>query len=286
MLEVFECRSKACAPPPVGVGGSKGGNSKAKADYSNGYKAGTNGGSWDALGRADDRGVSEHWYTGFHDAAAGHPKFHSLTQESSGPKEFKVITAEQARGDSRPVSHEEFQRLANIGQKQLDEFARNSTSTFMLDKHWDELKAQAYDEVQQSWGGMTINSHSAKPLEQGSNLYAITVKGGLDTVSVSEKASRSEFDAAMDEAKTRFTDILKRQTHFLGVFHDDDNGRIDIDPVLVVPKSSQVETIGAASHAIGGAYNFRDGLGYWPPHVDTSPAATRKRDDYQRTYED
>lgn len=90
----------------------------------------------------------------------------------------------------------------------------------------------------------------------------------------------------MDEAKTRFADILQRQTHFLGVFHDDDNGRIDIDPVLVVPKSSQVETIGAASHAIGGAYNFRDGLGYWPPHVDTSPAATRKRDDYQRTYED
>jgi hypothetical protein len=51
------------------------------------------------------------------------------------------------------------------------------------------------------------------------------------------------------------------------VFHDDENHRIDIDPVLVVTNRADVDTIGAATHAIGGAYNFSDGNGYWPPHV-------------------
>ena len=286
----FACNDKSCAPPPVGTGGSKksggGAAALARRAYDNGYKAGQSV-SYDALGRADQRGVRPEWYLGFQDAEGGHPKGKSLPKGGveQAPKTFKVITADQARGDSRPVSEEEFQRLANIGQKQLDEYARQSSPTHGLNLHWDRIKEETFVEVQQSWGGATISAFSGKALPQGANLYAITVKGTHDTVSVPENATREQFNAAMDEAKTRFGEILTRQQHYLGVFHDDANGRIDIDPVLVVSKSKDVETIGAASHSIGGAYNFKDGLGYWPPHVDTSPTATRKRDDYQRTYE-
>lgn len=198
-----------------------------------------------------------------------------------------MITADQARGDSRPVSPEEFQRLAEIGQKQLEGYAQRSRPTTGLDENWDVIKTKAYEAAQESWGGATISAHTGRSLDTAARAYAITVKSqGQETVSVPEKASRAEFDAAMDEAKSRFADILQRESHYLGVFHDDANGRIDIDPVLVVTKSSEVETIGAATHAIGGAYKFSDGLGYWPPHVDTSPNATRKRDDYERTYEE
>lgn len=209
-----------------------------------------------------------------------------MGKATSPGRTFKVITADQARGDSRPVSAEEFQRLARVGQSQLDQFAKNKSPHTGLDQNWDAIKVESYAEVTKSWGGATIDAHTGKTLPQGENKYAITVKSGLETVSVSETASKQEFDAAMNQAKSQFSSILQRESHYLGVFHDDDAGRIDIDPVLVVSKSKDVETIGAASHAVGGAYNFRDGLGYWPPHIDTSPTATRTRDDYQRTYED
>lgn len=183
-------------------------------------------------------------------------------------KEFQTITKAEARGDSRPVSHEEFQRLAADGQSRLDKMAANSSPHAGLDKHWDELKASTFDETKKSWGGATIDSHTGQVVPQGANKFALTVKApGLDTVSVPEGASRAQFDKAMDLAKTRFSAILQREGHHLGVFHDDEHNRIDFDPVIVTSKHSDVETIGAATRAIGGAYNFKDGNGYWPPHV-------------------
>lgn len=215
---VFACYSKACAPPPIGKGGSNpGGSPNAK---------------------------------------------------SSGSRKFAPIKASEARGDSKPVSAKEFQRLARIGQDKLDAMRTGSSPIDGLDNNWDQVKADSYDEVTKSWGGATIDSHTGKALPQGVDKFALTVKGGgVDTVSVPETATRAQFDAAMDVAKERFRPILEREGHHLGVFHDDDMKRIDIDPVLVVNSISDVHTIGAATRAIGGAYNFKDGNGYWPPHV-------------------
>lgn len=203
----------------------------------------------------------------------------------------RVITKEQARGDSRPVSHEEFQRLAAIGRGQLEGFAQHAKKINLSDEHWAEIKHRAYYEVQELWGGSTIDLHTGKPLSVGDSAFAITVKGtkGKQTqnsISVHETATEEDFNAAMDNARQRFGYTLARESHYLGVFHDASNHRIDIDPVLVVHRHADVETIGAATHAIGGAYNFKDGNGYWPPHVDTSPTATNKRDDIQRTLYD
>lgn len=215
----FACHSKACAPPPAGVGGSTKG------------------------------GVT------------------STTPERT----FPIIKASEARGDSRPVSHEEFQKLARVGQGQLDGFKARSSAAKGLDDNWGKIKEESYAEATKSWGGATIDAHTGKALPQGSNKYAITVKDQhTNTVSVPEKATRQEFDVAMDVAKERFRGILERESHYLGVFHDDDMGRIDIDPVLVVSKRADVDTIGSAARSIGGAYNFSDGNGYWPPHVEGS----------------
>lgn len=187
----------------------------------------------------------------------------------AGSGHHPIITAGEARGDSRPVSAEEFQRLAKIGQSQLDTFKRNASPIKGLDDNLDKLKADTHKEVQQEWGGATIDSHTGKALPQGANKYAITVKDqGVETVSVKIGASKEEFDAAMDTAVERFRPILEREGHHLGVFRDDDVGRIDFDPVIVVNNRADVDTIGAASRSIGGAYNFNDGNGYWPPHVE------------------
>lgn len=239
-------------------------------EYHSGYAAGERG-AYDALGRADSRGVHPDWYVGYHDATGGYPKGSGDSYKSEAPKEvgtFKHITKAEARGDSKPVSAQEFQMLATIGQKKLDVLAKSSLPIGGLDRRWGAVKENAWHEVQQSWGGATIDSHSAQPLPQGANKYALTVKGhNHETVSIHENATRAEFDAAMNTAKERFRPILERSQHYLGVFHDDENHRIDIDPVLVVNSLDDVHTIGAATHAIGGAYNFADGNGYWPPHV-------------------
>lgn len=181
---------------------------------------------------------------------------------------FKPITAAEKRGNSRPVSAAEFQSIAAEGQRRLDALRKNSSPPAGLDQHWDKIKADSFAEAQKPWGGATIDAHTGKPIASDAKAFALTVKPPtLDSVSVPEHATREEFDKAMDEARQRFDGQLQSEGAHLGVFHDDDQHRIDIDPVLVVHSQDDVETIGAATHAVGGAYCFADGNGYWPPHV-------------------
>lgn len=211
----------------------------------------------------------EEFYNQNHSKADG--KFTSGAGGEGGT--FKVITKAEARGDSRPVSHAEFQRLANIGKTQLEGFARNAKRIDLSEEQWSKIKHDAYAEVVKSWGGATIDMHTGKQLPQGVDAYAVTVKSLKgktiqNSVSVHENATEAEFHAAMEVARKRFGYTLARENHYLGVFHDDENHRIDIDPVLVVTKREDVDTIGAATHAIGGAYHFASGNGFWPPFVE------------------
>lgn len=318
----FACHSKACAPPPVGAGGSKASGrpltaqqhstleriAKSRNGVGGATKAEASRLVKDGLvesvpGRGHGLGNTPVWKVteagrkvlgGDHIKTDGRrvhlqgTELEVVSQEgdvlrvrkSNGEimripismarfvdAPIREITAAEARGDSRPVSREEFHRLAAEGRKQLADFEARSSPHTGLDEHWDTIKVNAYHEVGKSWGGATIDARTGVPLPQGANLFAITVKAGHQTVSVPEGASRAEFSAAMDEAKKRFGPILERESHYLGVFHDDEHRRVDIDPVLVVRSRADVDTIGAASHSIGGAYNFSDGNGYWPPHV-------------------
>jgi hypothetical protein len=260
----FACHDKSCAPPPVGTGGSRGAG------------VGRNDQQKKAAGLSDDdlmgalryrQGTKQtgarqkRWLAALEEEAA-----HRGLTKSRPP--FPEIGAEGIRGDSKPVSSAEFQRLANIGQDKLDQFKANAKPIKGLDDNWDTVKSDSYFEATQSWGGATIDAHTGKALPQGVNKWALTIKDkGVETVSIPESATKGEFDIAMDAARERFRPILEREGSHLGIFHDDDLGRIDIDPVLVVDSLNDVHTIGAATRAIGGAYNFADGNGYWPPHV-------------------
>jgi len=171
---------------------------------------------------------------------------------------------------TRAVSMEEFQTLAMRGNERLDQMRQQATDAKALDgKRWVEVKARAYADSREPWGGATIEAHSGEFLTGDEDAYALTVKPkGMDSVTVSPSASKDEFDAAMEEAKSRFGEQLRYEGSYLGVFHDDDLKRIDIDPIVVVRSLDAVEEIGAFTHAVGGAYHFSDGLGYWPPYVE------------------
>src|SRR5262245_40790284 len=178
------------------------------------------------------------------------------------------ITKAEARDEARPVSADEFQALAREGLNKLGTLAASRDGTRGLDANWDKIKADTWGEVQKSWGGATIEAASGKALPDGIDKYALSVKPqGMEKVSLPENASQAQFDKAMDEARERYRDELEKRQYYLGVFHDDDEGRIDIDPVLVVDTVHDVETVGAYSHAIGGAYSFATGDGVFPPYV-------------------
>lgn len=284
---VFACYDKSCAPPPVGKGGSSKGGSKGsgvlpdttenRRAYAQGWAAGERG-AHGALERADDRGVSQAWKVGFYDQVGGEHKFAGLgapaPKAQAAPKaakgDFKVISSSEARGDSKPVSYDEFQALAREGQAKLDAMKANTGSTQALaSDNGRLLKKESWKEVQTEWGGATIDARTGKALPQGVDKYAMTIKEpGMETVSIPiEGMSRTAFNRAYDSAIRKFQPILRREGSHLGIFRDDDVGRIDFDPVIVVDNLRDVHTIGAATRAIGGAYNFKDGNGYWPPHV-------------------
>jgi hypothetical protein len=182
-----------------------------------------------------------------------------------------VIGADDKRGNARPVSRDEFALVAGEGKSIMDGLRANASPPTGLTDNLDAIKASTLEEVQKSWGGTTIDSHTGVALASDANKYAVTVKpAGMESVSVGENPTPEEWSAAMDTAMARFGDTLASQSHYLGTFHDDDLGRIDIDPVVVVDKQADSEAIGAYTHNIGGAYNFADGNGYWPPYVDGS----------------
>lgn len=178
------------------------------------------------------------------------------------------ITAAEARGDSRPVSAAEFHQIATRGRDLLNASEGSTSPLTGLAGNFDALKSQAWDEVQQPWGGMTIDAHTGEPLASDADKYALSVKPpGMSTISVPDTGSQKQFDAAMSEALVKFRAVLEQQGYYLGIFHDDANHRIDIDPVMVVDNRQDAEAIGAYTHNVGGAYHFASGNGFWPPHI-------------------
>ena len=194
------------------------------------------------------------------------------------PQTVRTISESEARGNSRPVSQEEFNSLAVEGQSMLHDIQGDARPTTAFDdpEKFQAVKNAAFNDVQRPWGGSVIDPQTGK-VQDFKDGYTLSVKqSGQPSVSIPENATKAEFDAAMDKAKTTFaSDIQGRQTH-LGVFHDDDLHRIDIDPVVHVDNTHDVETIGAATHAIGGAFDHATKDGVFPPHVPDSARKVNK----------
>jgi len=181
--------------------------------------------------------------------------------------DFNPITADEARGDSRPVTHEEFQRMAASGQQRLDRMAAGAGGTKGLDSHWQDIKDHAHRVSQEPWGGATYSPRTGKPVSPSKGFALTSRRPGQEQIRLPENASREQLGAAMDQARIRYAQ-LAHGSHHLGVFHDDDEKSIDIDPVVITQSKRAAHEIGAATHAVGGAYEFHTGNGTFPPHHD------------------
>lgn len=169
---------------------------------------------------------------------------------------------------SRAVSSAEFQRIAKRGEAKYKLRAGASSPHALQGDRLHALVDRAYTAATKPWGGTTTDSHTGVDLPSDADKYALTARPpGMESVSIPEGASKAKFRTAMETAVRKYGSILDRQGHSLGVFHDDDKHTIDIDPVLIAGNLKDAEDIGAFTHAVGGAYHFKSGDGYWPPHV-------------------
>ena len=177
---------------------------------------------------------------------------------------LKDLTAE-GKAKSRPVSYDEFQNLAATGKAS---YIGRYGATSPQKKLSAETIDRAYKEAQAEWGGSTIDSHTGAFLPDGADKYAMTVKPlGVSTIEIPDTASHEEFASAMRKAHAQFDSVLQRKGHYLGVFHDSTKHTIEFDPSVLLDNLNEVESIGAYTHAVGGAYHFKSGNGFWPPHV-------------------
>lgn len=171
---------------------------------------------------------------------------------------------------SPEVSAEQFAKHAEAGRAKLDRlkgtgFAANGLKN---GKAWDKVLADAFTATREPWGGVTVDAHTGEHVAADADKYALTMRDpGMESVHVDPKAGQGDFNKAMGVARERYKAILRRPGSHLGVFRDEDTGNIDIDPVLVTPNLKDVHDIGAYTGAVGGAYHFKSGDGYWPPHV-------------------
>lgn len=201
-------------------------------------------------------------------------------EEEDEPHEYPPIYREHLSTPdgrrSRPVTHEQFQEHARRGHEKFEQLRREGGGSSGLDDNWDKLVRHAYKETRTPWGGTTIHTGTGTRVHPDSWGYALTTRApGTPEISVPHDASHEEFGKAMRRAREVHGDMLQHRGAHLGVFRDEDKKTIDFDPVTLVHKREDVDDIGAFTRATGGAYYYRDGDGYWPPHVSEEARAAR-----------
>lgn len=170
-------------------------------------------------------------------------------------------------GRSEAVSPERFQRIARRGERAVSRRERFQTGSRGLQRRWPEIEEQAYRAVQEPWGGASYRATSGKPVVGGDRFAVAARPPEVEHISLPLTVSRQQFGEAMQTARRRFAPQLRQWGSALGVFHDVDRGAIEIDPATITRSERTAKNIGAYTHATGGAYHFKTGLGIYPPHV-------------------
>lgn len=200
------------------------------------------------------------------------------------PELRPILASEVAGTNSREVNLPEYLMLAQQGKALLDGMGRTSRPLWYDSLQYVSVEAHkqggpdyrpeerasedAWQATRQEWGGATIDAHTGRVLPQGADKYALSVKPqGEVSVSIPLTSGKQQFAKAFDYASKKFSPLLTLDNHYLGVFRDEEAGRIDFDPVVVVDTAAEAEAIGTYTHAIGGAYHFQDGKGLYPPHL-------------------
>lgn len=202
---------------------------------------------------------------------------------------YKNELSPSGQDRSQPLSRPDFDAVAAKGHRLLSGMEKRAGHTVFGQQYgvysspegqaqWSRTKHEAYQASRSDWGGATFNPRTGRAVDfHEPDKHAVTVKTpGQETTTVPHNLNEQQFGKHMDAARKSYRQ-LRNDQHYLGVFHDSDQGRVDIDPVVVTGDRTgkhresvgreRAQQIAAASHALGGAYHFASGNGVWPPHV-------------------
>ena len=153
--------------------------------------------------------------------------------------------------DITPGSEDRAPRVDIVTLCQLWEQGR--TAYARLSRYSWRPDGRAVDEarsaVRQPWGGVTLAPSGVVTRSEG---YAVAMRAPLAhplSYAIGEPFTLPEIVAAP----------------YLGVFRDEEAGRVDVDPVAIVSTLREAQALSVYCRATGGAYNFADGNGYWTP---------------------
>lgn len=170
----------------------------------------------------------------------------------------------------REVTPQESADLAAQGKQFVDARLAASSPNTLNDP---ALIDAAFNNVQKEWGGATVDAHNGHVLTKADakgNHYAVTARLGKEETTIPIGSSRAVFDRAYHTALTRYSDVLDSDGGHLGIFRNEDTGKIEFDPVYHTTDTHTTEAVGTYSHSNGGAFNFRTENGHWTPHVAKS----------------
>lgn len=121
-------------------------------------------------------------------------------------------------------------------------------------------KQIAFKRCQANWGGATLNVRTEEFVANDYDGYAYAIS---DTVSVCDRVTFAEFASTLDKVVNAW--LEDGDVSYIGFFHDNTKGTIDINVAFVVDSKSKVdEAFDMGIKMLGGAYHFLTGNGYWP----------------------
>jgi hypothetical protein len=182
------------------------------------------------------------------------------------------VTKAEAGPGSRPLDAVEYHATASRGRDLLNQMESDRKPLTGAAANWDSLKTSAWKEVSKPWGHLVVDARTGEPLEAGADKYVLTVKPpGFSAITLPENAAEPDFQAAMDRALVEFRVLLEQSGFHLGIFHDDGNHRIDIDPVAVAEDRADAEALAAYTRNTGGAYHLGTGQVIHAPYQADAP---------------
>jgi hypothetical protein len=136
--------------------------------------------------------------------------------------------------------------LSQLWEQGREAYARLSRYSWRPDgRAVDEARSA----VRQPWGGVTLAPSGPVVRSTG---YAVAIRARL--------AQPLSFPIG-----DTFTLPHVVAAPYLGVFRDEEAGRIDIDPVAIVDTLREAQALSVYCRATGGAYDFATGNGFWAP---------------------
>jgi hypothetical protein len=181
-----------------------------------------------------------------------------------GPPAHQWTPQGWSRG--RHVSLDEAAALRARGARIMADAAGAKSSIEPMVSNWNAVVDDLHSAVQPAWGGATFNPRTGARITPAEGRFVSAV-GNTVSLTPAEARDPRKYRAALERFVDANREALQQDRHVIGVFHDEELGRVDIDLAVLTHELEDAEGIQLALQRPGGAYDFDTGNGVYAPVV-------------------